>query len=118
MLIIHDASKRNKRGRNEVLSMPFDGSYIDHDKQRYLDSQDYLVGIARNIIRDPLSVHVIKTHTKSGKIRFLIVDRTCAPDDGDIAVISGDNGLRAGRITGDVTSKDIWGKVIWVLQEG
>ena len=105
-------------GQNGVLSMPFDGSYIDHDKQRYLNSQDYLIGIARQIIRDPLSTHIIKTCTNSGKIRFLIVDRACIPTEGDIAVVSGENGLRAGRITGDVTGKDIWGKVIWYFQEG
>ena len=98
--------------------MPFDGSYIDHDKQRYLDSRDYLAGIARKIIRDPLSTHVIRTCTTSGKIRFLIVDRASIPTEGDIAVVSGDNGLRAGRIKGDVTGKDIWGKIIWFLQQG
>ena len=55
--------------------MPFDSSYTDHDKVRYFDSQDFLVSIAKKIIRDPLSTHVIKTATRSGKIRFLIVDR-------------------------------------------
>ena len=100
------------------MFMPFGGSYIDHDKQRYLDSQDYLAGIVRKIIRDPLSVHVIKTHTSSGKICFLIVDRTRVPIEGDIAVVSGDNGLRAGRVRGKIIGKDIFGKVIWFLQEG
>ena len=98
--------------------MPFDGSYIDHDKERYLDSQDYLAGIARKIIRDPLSTHVIKSYTSSGKIRFLIVDRSRVPAEGDIAVVSGDNGLRVGRIKGKIIGRDILGKVIWFLQEG
>ena len=98
--------------------MPFDDSYIDHDKQRYLDSQDYLVGIAKKIIRDPLSTHVIKTCTSSGKIRFLIVDRICIPTEGDIAVVSGDYGLRAGRVKRKIIGRDIFGEVIWILQEG
>ena len=76
-----------------MLFMPFDGSYIDHEKSRYQDSQDCLVEISKKIIRDPLSTHVIKTRTKSGKIRFLIVDRTRVPEDGDIAVVSTDNGI-------------------------
>lgn len=98
--------------------MPFDSSYIDHDKQRYIDSQDFLAGLARNIIRDPLSVHVIKTYTESGKIRYLIVDKARIPEEGDFAVVAGDNGLRVGRLRRKVTTQDIWGKVIWFLQEG
>jgi len=98
--------------------MPFDGSYIDHDQSRYLDSQDCLVEISKKIIRDPLSTHIIKTRTKSGKIRFLIVDRTSIPEDGDVAVVISDNGLRVGRLRGKTTRGIIWGKVTWFLQQG
>ena len=98
--------------------MPFDGSYIDHDKGKYFDSQDYLVAVARRIIRDPLSTHVIKTETKEGKIRFLIVDRKSIPEEGDIAVISGDFGYKAGRVKGRITANNVFGKVVWILQQG
>ena len=99
--------------------MPFDGSYIDHEKSRYQDSQEYLVDLARKIIRDPLTTHVIPSHTPSGKRRFLVVDKTRTPEEGDIAVLAGEKGIRCGRLKGKITSKGtiIWGKVTWILEE-
>ena len=120
LIILHYAPNRIKciGAINEVLSMPFDASYIDHDKGKYFDSQDYLVAVARKIIRDPLSTHVIKMETKEGKIRFLIVDRKSIPKGGEIAVISGDFGYKAGRVKSGITANNVFGKVIWILQEG
>jgi hypothetical protein len=97
--------------------VPFDSSYADHDKQRHLDSRDFLAGIARRIIRDPLSTHVIKTATRSGKTRYLVVDRTRIPAEGSFVLVATDNGLRLGRTRRAVSMEHIWGTVIWLLRE-
>jgi hypothetical protein len=98
--------------------MPFDNSYKDFDRQRYLDSRDYLAGLARLIVKEPLSTHIIRTAMPDGKTRYLVVDRAAIPEEGDIALVCTDNGLRVGRIKRIGSARDIWGKVIWYIQEG
>jgi hypothetical protein len=100
--------------------MPFDSSYIDHDRQRYTDSQDYLVGLAKRIVRDPVSTHVIKTTTQSGKIRFLVVDRSRVPEEGSLVVVATDNGFRIGRLKRRIAAKKaeyLFGTIVWSLQQ-
>jgi hypothetical protein len=103
----------------EVIHMPFDSSYVDHDRQRYTDSQDYLVGLAKRIVRDPVSTHVIKTTTSTGKIRFLVVDKSKIPGEGSLVIVATSQGFKVGRIKRAVPRKYIWGTIVWILrQEG
>jgi hypothetical protein len=101
-----------------VALMPFDSSYIDHDKQRYIDSQDYFAAIAKRVVCDPLSTHVIKTTTQAGKTRFLVVDRARVPNEGNLVIVTTEHGLRLGRVKRHVSMDNIWGTVIWFLEEG
>jgi hypothetical protein len=98
--------------------MPFSNGHKDFDKLRYADSREYFAGLAKYIVSEPISTHIIKTASPSGKICYLVVDRGKVPDEGDMVVVCTDNGLRVGRLKRAVSRKDIWGKVIWTLQEG
>jgi hypothetical protein len=98
--------------------MPFSNSYKDFAKLKYADSRDYIAGLARFIVKDPLSTHIIKTAAPSGKTRYLVVDRASVPDEGDMAIVCTDNGLRIGRLKRAVPMKNIWCKVVWFIQEG
>jgi hypothetical protein len=97
--------------------MPFNSSYKDYDKLRYLNARDCFRNLAGIIVRDPLSTHLIKTVTREGKIRYLVVDRAQFPEEGDLAVICTPHGLRVGRLKRLVSSEDAWGKIIWFIQE-
>ncbi|MDR0653644.1 MAG: hypothetical protein LBG12_10130 [Synergistaceae bacterium] len=98
--------------------MPFDSSYKDFDKLRYMDSRDYFASLAGFIVKEPLSTHIIKTTAPSGKVRYLVVDRASIPGEGDMAVVCTDGGLKVGRLKRAISTKNIWGKVIWYIQEG
>ena len=98
--------------------MPFDSSYKDFNKLRYMDSRDYFASLAKFIVKEPLSTHIIKTATPSGKPRYLVVDRASVPDEWDMAIVCTDGGLRIGRLKRAIPVKNIWGKVIWFIQEG
>jgi hypothetical protein len=104
--------------RRGLWTMPFNSSYKDFDKLRYADSREYFAGLAKYIVKEPLSTHIIKTASASGKTRYLVVNRAALPEEGDMAMVCTDHGLRVGRLKRAVSLKDIWGKVIWVIQEG
>jgi hypothetical protein len=97
--------------------MPFNSSYRDFDKSRYLDAREQVRNLANIIVRDPLSTHIIKMSV-NGHARYLVVDRAMMPGDGDIAVICTPRGLRAVTVKQVVPEEDIWGKVTWYIQEG
>jgi hypothetical protein len=44
--------------------MPFNSSYRDFDKLKYLNARDCFRNLAGIIVRDPLSTHLIKTATR------------------------------------------------------
>jgi hypothetical protein len=98
--------------------MPFNSSYKDYDKLRYLNARDFFRNLANVVIRDPLSTHIIKMSARDDKVRYIIVDRSQSPDEGDIAVVCTPRGLRVGRIKRADPREDIWGKVVWYIQEG
>jgi hypothetical protein len=98
--------------------MPFDSSYRDFDRQRYIDSRDCFAELAKLVVREPLVTHIVRTVTPSGKIRYLVVDKSKVPGEGDLAVVCTDTGLKVGRIRRLASMKNIWGKIVWVLQEG
>jgi hypothetical protein len=98
--------------------MPFNRSYEDFDRQRYADSRDYFIGLAKLVVGEPLSTHIIKTLTPSGKTRYLVVDRSVIPDEGDTVIVRTDYGLKVGRLKRAAPAKCIWGKVVWFIQEG
>lgn len=98
--------------------MPFNSSYVDFDRHRYADSREYLAGLARLMVKEPLSTRIIRTATGTGKTRYLVVDCSQIPDEGDMAVICTDYGLKAGRLKRVSSKKNIWGKVVWLIQEG
>jgi hypothetical protein len=54
----------------------------------------------------------------SGKIRYPVGDRPKVPDEGDLAVVCSDNGLKVREMRRPVSTKNIWGRIVWVLQEG
>ncbi|MDR1515093.1 MAG: hypothetical protein LBS45_05305 [Synergistaceae bacterium] len=105
-------------GYREVEEMPFGSSYTDFDRHKYIDSRDYLIGIAKIIVREPLSTHIVKTAAPGGKIRYLVVDRSQIPGEGDMAVVRTDSGFKAGVVKRAVLAGNAWGKVIWFIQEG
>jgi hypothetical protein len=100
-----------------VIAVPFSNGYKDFDKLRYADSREYFAGLAKYIVKEPLSTHIIKTASPSGKTRYLVVDRAALPEEGDMVIACTDNGLRIGRLKRAVSPRAIWGKVVWALQE-
>jgi hypothetical protein len=98
--------------------MPFNNTYTDFDKQRYPDSRDYFISLAKFIVKEPLSTHIVKTVTPFGKIRYLVIDRARVPAEGDMVIACTDRGLRVGRLRHAASMKNIWGKVIWSIHEG
>jgi hypothetical protein len=98
--------------------MPFSNSYTDFDKHKYIDSRDYLIGLARIIVQEPLSTHIVKTVTPGGKTRYLVVDKSQTPGEGDMAVVCTDSGFRVGMVKRAVSAGNALGKVIWFIQEG
>jgi hypothetical protein len=98
--------------------MPFDNSYKDFDKHEYADSRDYFVSLGKVIVKEPLATHILKTASPSGKTRYLVIDRSIIPEESDMAIVCTDNGLRIGRVKRVSSVKNIWGKVVWVIQEG
>jgi hypothetical protein len=83
-----------------------------------MDSRDYFIALAKLIVKDPLSAHIFKTLAPSGKSRYLVVDRASVPEEGDMVVACTGGGLRVGRLKRAVSMKNIWGKVVWLIQEG
>ncbi|MDR2179713.1 MAG: hypothetical protein LBP21_05360 [Synergistaceae bacterium] len=84
---------------------------------RNLNARDQFRELGNQIIRDPLSTHIIKTATRDEKVRYLVVDRGRLPKAGDVAVICTPFGLRAERIKEANALGDVWGKVVWYIQE-
>jgi hypothetical protein len=101
-----------------VLKMPFDSSYIDGEKYEYRDSQDKLVEIAKRIVREPISTHIVKTRQVNGKVRFLVIDRSVTPQIGALVVVWVGNGFKVGRLKGPIKRDRIWGTVTWLLDQG
>jgi hypothetical protein len=98
--------------------MPFNSSYKDYDKVRYLNAREIFRNLGNVIIRDPLSTHIIKVPAKNDKVCYVIVDRGQIPEEGDLALMCTPYGLRAGRIKHRLAIEDIWGKIIWYIKEG
>jgi hypothetical protein len=100
------------------MVLPFDSSYSDFDKHRFIDAREYFISLARIIVKEPLATHIVRTTAPSGKTRFFVVDRSAVLEEGDIAVVCTDHGLRAGRIKRLASMNHVWGKIVWVIQEG
>jgi hypothetical protein len=94
--------------------MPFNNANIDRERNVPADSREMLEMLARSVVREPLSTHIIKTWTKSGKLRYLVVDRSFPPSNGCLALFATDGGFRVGRYH---DADRVWGTVIWFLQE-
>lgn len=119
-MILYDAIRgkqhlwQNQAGE---IQMPFNSSYQDDEKLRYLNARERFRSLANVIVRDPLSTHIIQTSTLDNKTHFLVVDRAQIPGEGDMAVVATSDGLRFGKITKAAPSKNLWGKITWVVQE-
>jgi hypothetical protein len=108
---------RGYKNRIGGQTMPFQSSYQDFEKLRYLNAREQLMRLAQIIVRDPLSTHIIKVSNSSDKICYLVVDRSSLPKEGDLALLCSEQGLRFVKVNQIPPMKDIWGKVIWRIQE-
>jgi hypothetical protein len=97
--------------------MPFQSSYQDFEKQRYLNAREQFMNLGQIIVRDPLSTHIIKVSTSTDKICYFVVDRSRLPAEGDLALLCTDRGLRFVKVNQMPAMEDIWGKVIWTIRE-
>jgi hypothetical protein len=62
-----------------------------------IDAMDKYIALAPYVVREPLSTHLIESRSPSGKMRYLIVDRAVAPQEGGIVILNTLNGLKIGR---------------------
>jgi hypothetical protein len=108
---------REYKSRIGGQTMPFQGSYQEFEKLRYLNTREQIMRLARIIVRDPLSTHIIKASNAPDKICYLVVDRSTLPREGDLALLCSEHGLRFAKVNQIPPMQDIWGKVIWRIQE-
>jgi hypothetical protein len=97
--------------------MPFQSSYQDFEKMRYLNAREQFMRLGQIIVRDPLSTHIIKVSDPAGKTCFLVVDRARLSVEGDLALLCTVQGLRFGKVKQTSSAEDIWGKVMWTIKE-
>jgi hypothetical protein len=96
--------------------MPF-GNAVSH-KQSFTDPREKFVALASMVVREPVSTHIVKSRSPSGRIRYLIVDRAVVPREDGIVVLATASGLKVSRYKADIPLSHVWGTVVWYLQQG
>jgi len=98
--------------------MPFESSFIDPERGLPPDSREFFARLAPLVVREPISTDIIKTTTKNGRRRYLVVDRAHRPEEGDLIVVAGRYRHKLARYVPTIAQHVIYGTVLWVLQEG
>ena len=83
-----------------------------------MDAREQFVRLAPLVVRDPLSTRLIRTHTAAGKVRWLVVDRAARPKAGDLVLVERGAGYRVARLRADVPPEEVWGAVVWFVEQG
>ena len=96
--------------------MPFNNSYIDSERSIPPDARDKFVALAPQVVREPISTHLVKTD-RNGKACFLVIDMATIPNEGDLVVLSLDHGLKVSRMRQTTPRDIVWGTVVWYLQQ-
>ena len=98
--------------------MPFENSYLDIDRKKPDNAREHLQALAPRIVQNPVSTHIIKGKTSSGKARFYVVDCELTPHPGDLIVYAHDSRFTVRRLTNDTARERIWGTVAWFIEQG
>lgn len=99
--------------------MPFVNSYLSVEKERPEDAREYFRALAGKVVPEPLSSHIVKSKTRTGKIRYLIIDRNVLPSEGCLIVYASDSGFSVRRYEqGKTPAERVWGVVAWFLEQG
>jgi len=98
--------------------MPFVNSYLDVEKKKPDDAREYLRDLAARIVQEPVATHIVETKTRTGKTRFLVIDRSLIAQPGDLIVYATDTRLTVRRLTPDMPPERIWGAVAWFIEQG
>lgn len=99
--------------------MPFVNSYLSVEKERPDDARERFRALASRVVPEPLSSHIVESRTRTGKTRYLIIDRNIAPREGSLVVYATDNGFRVRRFEpGQTPPERVWGVVAWFLEQG
>ena len=98
--------------------MPFESSFIDPGRGLPPDSREFFAGLAPLVVREPISTCIIKSATRNGRRRYLVVDRAHTPEEGELIVVAARNRHKLAKYVPTIAPHAIYGTVLWVLQEG
>ncbi|MDR1885844.1 MAG: hypothetical protein LBQ56_06170 [Synergistaceae bacterium] len=97
--------------------MPFYNNYADHEKSVSGDARDRFAALAPIVVREPISTHIAVSRSASGKMLYLIIDRSAEPREGSLVVVSWRGGFRVSRYKAGFPIRLVWGTVVWRLQQ-
>ena len=98
--------------------MPFESSFIDPERNLPPDSREFSASLASLVVQEPISTTIIKSATKEGRRRYLVMDRAHRPEEGELIVVAGRYRHKLARYVPTITPEHIYGTVLWILQEG
>lgn len=98
--------------------MPFANSFVVRDDDAFTDCRTCFRGLADEVVRKPLSTFILRVKSPEGRTRFLIVDKNRVPSDGERILQSTSNGFRETFFAPGIRQADVWGCVVWRLEEG
>jgi hypothetical protein len=102
----------------EVI-MPFASGFFDGEGEPGHDPRACFRGLAREVVRRPLSTFIVRSATApgEGRARYLVVDRSVAPREGGIVLYATEYGLREGVFDSSMPASRVWGTVLWLLEQ-
>lgn len=92
-------------------------SHINPGQNAQQDARKYFADLAPLVVQDPASTRIVNTTTKTGRRRYLVVDRARTPSVGDWVVVASKYRHKLIRYVPVISPNLIWGTVIWTLQE-
>jgi hypothetical protein len=100
----------------EVLSVMF--NIVSGYEKSHRDSREEFAALAAAAVKEPVSTHIVRSRSPSGKVRYLAVDRNAAPREDGIVLIVTRSGFKVCRYRDGIPLKYVWGTVVWYMQQG
>ncbi len=99
--------------------MPFANSYVEdpHAGENGEDALRCFAALGSLVVRRPLSTFVVRSKSPGGGMRFLFVDRVEVPREGGSVLLATAHGLKEILYDESTPKRNIWGTVVWVLEQ-